>query len=173
MARPKSIDEFPLPETLAAPFEHFLNAMTDTGLSANTLDAYRRDLGRYLRHLSAQGVDRLQAAEQQHVAHLLRTHARGEICAARLGGEEFALLAGTETLDPAIALQLLGEIAAADMPHQTSRRTNTIDGEWILKTPENPRMAARTRRSSQHLARRFALPSVGYRDSVSALRISS
>ena len=47
----------------------------------------------------------------------LRTHARGEICAARLGGEEFALLAGTETLDPAIALQLLGEIAAADMPH--------------------------------------------------------
>ncbi|MBT7552066.1 MAG: site-specific integrase, partial [Gemmatimonadetes bacterium] len=56
MARPKSIDEFPLPETLAAPFEHFLNTMTDKGLSANTLDAYRRDLGRYLRHLSAQGV---------------------------------------------------------------------------------------------------------------------
>ena len=53
----------------------------------------------------------------QAIAHLLRTHARGEICAARLGGEEFALLAGTETLDPAIALQLLGEIAAADMPH--------------------------------------------------------
>ena len=53
----------------------------------------------------------------QAIAHLLRTHARGEIRAARLGGEEFALLAGTETLDPAIALQLLGEIAAADMPH--------------------------------------------------------
>ena len=29
----------------------------DNGLSANTLDAYRRDLNRYLHHLSAQGVE--------------------------------------------------------------------------------------------------------------------
>lgn len=50
-------------------------------------------------------------------AELIRTHARGEICAARLGGEEFALLAPADTLDSAIALQLLFEIRGAYMPH--------------------------------------------------------
>lgn len=50
-------------------------------------------------------------------AQLLRFHARGQICAARLGGEEFALLAPAEALDSAIALQLLVEIRGAYMPH--------------------------------------------------------
>ena len=53
----------------------------------------------------------------QALAILLRSHARGEICAARLGGEEFALLGSVEALDPAIALQLLREISGAEMPH--------------------------------------------------------
>ena len=109
MARPKSIDEFPLPETLAAPFEHFLNAMTDKGLSANTLDAYRRDLGRYLRHLSAQGVDRLQAAEQQHVAHLLRTLSEAGLSPSTMARNltsikrfhQYLLLQGTTEINPA------------------------------------------------------------------------
>ncbi|QYJ06251.1 GGDEF domain-containing protein [Qipengyuania flava] len=50
-------------------------------------------------------------------AQILSIHARGDICAARLGGEEFALLASCEALDPALALQLLGEIRGAYMPH--------------------------------------------------------
>ncbi len=50
-------------------------------------------------------------------AELLRLHARGTICAARLGGEEFALLAPASALDPALALQLLDEIRGAYMPH--------------------------------------------------------
>jgi diguanylate cyclase (GGDEF)-like protein len=50
-------------------------------------------------------------------AQILSIHARGEICAARLGGEEFALFGGAEALDPALALQLLGEIRGAYMPH--------------------------------------------------------
>lgn len=50
-------------------------------------------------------------------SELLRLHARGSICAARLGGEEFALLAPASLLDPALALQLLGEIRGAYMPH--------------------------------------------------------
>lgn len=53
----------------------------------------------------------------QTLAGLLRSHVRGEICAARLGGEEFALLGTAEALDPAIALQLLREIGDAAMPH--------------------------------------------------------
>ena len=60
MARPKSTPERPLPEALSTPCERFLKAMErDNGLAANTLDAYRRDLNRYLHHLSAQGVERL------------------------------------------------------------------------------------------------------------------
>ncbi|MBO6526234.1 diguanylate cyclase [Erythrobacter sp.] len=50
-------------------------------------------------------------------AQLVQIHARGGICAARLGGEEFALLAPVEALDSAIALQLLVEIRGAYMPH--------------------------------------------------------
>lgn len=50
-------------------------------------------------------------------AQILKIHARGDICAARLGGEEFALFAKSEALDPALALQLLGEIRGAYMPH--------------------------------------------------------
>lgn len=51
------------------------------------------------------------------LAALLGSHARGEICAARIGGEEFGLLGSAEALDPAIALQVLHEIGGATMPH--------------------------------------------------------
>lgn len=51
------------------------------------------------------------------VARLLADHARGNVRAARIGGEEFALLGPSAALDPATALQLLSEIRAADMPH--------------------------------------------------------
>ena len=74
MARPKSTPEHPLPKALALSREHFLQAMErDKGLAANTLDAYRRDLNRYLHHLSAQGVERVEAVQHQHIAHLLHS----------------------------------------------------------------------------------------------------
>ncbi len=44
-------------------------------------------------------------------------HARGTIHAARLGGEEFALLGPADALDPALALRLLEEIRNHAMPH--------------------------------------------------------
>ena len=72
MARPKKMDAEALPESLAVPLAHFLNAMgNDKGLAANTLDAYRRDLNRYLRHLVQLGIARIDAVEQQHVAKLM------------------------------------------------------------------------------------------------------
>ena len=74
MARPKSTPERPLPKALATPCELFLKAMErDKGLAANTLDAYRRDLNRYLHHLSAQGIKRIEAVQHQHIAHLLHS----------------------------------------------------------------------------------------------------
>ena len=72
MARPKKMDTEALPELLAVPLANFLNAMgNDKGLAANTLDAYRRDLNRYLRHLVQLGIVRIDAVEQQHVAKLM------------------------------------------------------------------------------------------------------
>ncbi len=74
MARPKSTPKRPLPAALSIPCEHFLKAMErDNGLAANTLDAYRRDLSRYLHHLSAQGVECLEAVQHQHIAQLLHS----------------------------------------------------------------------------------------------------
>ena len=74
MARPKSTAGEPLPEPLAAPLARFLNAMEcDKGLATNTLDAYRRDLGRYLHRLAQQGIERVETIEQQHVALLLHS----------------------------------------------------------------------------------------------------
>ena len=45
----------------------------DNGLAANTLDAYRRDLNRYLHHLSTQGVEHIEAVQHQHIARLLHS----------------------------------------------------------------------------------------------------
>ena len=110
MGRPKSIDESPLPESLATPFADFLYAMENLkGLADNTLDAYRRDLGRYLRHLSTCGVDHLQSAEQQHVAQLMSTLSDAGLSPSTIARNltsikrfhQYLLLQGTAELNPA------------------------------------------------------------------------
>jgi|TARA_R100000049_G_C1955004_1_gene107677 diguanylate cyclase (GGDEF)-like protein len=53
----------------------------------------------------------------QEVARLIQAHAGDGVSAARLGGEEFALLGTTEALPPGKAMQLLAEIREAEMPH--------------------------------------------------------
>lgn len=70
-------------------------------------------------------------------AELLAIHARGEICAARLGGEEFALLASADTLDPAIALQVLGEIRGAYMPHGEQITASIGVADAVVSGPED------------------------------------
>ena len=70
-------------------------------------------------------------------AELLAIHARGEICAARLGGEEFALLASADTLDPAIALQVLGEIRGAYMPHGEQITASIGVADAVVTGPED------------------------------------
>ena len=70
-------------------------------------------------------------------ADLLAIHAGGEICAARLGGEEFALLASADTLDPAIALQVLGEIRGAYMPHGEQITASIGVADAVVAGPED------------------------------------
>ncbi len=61
-----------LPVGLAHPLNKFLTSMDkDRGLAANTLDAYRRDLYRYLRHLTSLGVTTYTDVKQEHISQLL------------------------------------------------------------------------------------------------------
>ena len=53
----------------------------------------------------------------QELARLIDAHAGDDVRAARLGGEEFALLGTTDALPPGKAMQLLAEIREAAMPH--------------------------------------------------------
>jgi len=104
-----------LPGALERPLERFLTSMSqEKGLSANTIDAYRRDLRRYLHSLVQQGVESLEQVRQQHVARLLHqlrdaglspsTLARNLTSCKRFHG--FLLMQGalqhdpTENLDP-------------------------------------------------------------------------
>lgn len=52
-----------------AQVERFLDHLSvERGLSPNTIEAYRRDLGRYVQFLGAQGVRDVAEASEQHVA---------------------------------------------------------------------------------------------------------
>ena len=64
----------PLPSSLEEALRRFLTSMEqDKGRSPNTIDAYRRDLRRYLESLVQQQVETPEGARQEHVAHLLRS----------------------------------------------------------------------------------------------------
>lgn len=61
-----------IPTALEESLHRFLIAMReDRGLSPSTVEAYGRDLNRYLRVLAQQGVTSLQQAGQEHVVRLL------------------------------------------------------------------------------------------------------
>ncbi len=63
----------PLPPGLQLPLEQFIASIEqDKGRSPNTVDAYRRDLQRYLHTLSQQGVSAPQQALQENISRLLR-----------------------------------------------------------------------------------------------------
>ncbi len=93
-------------------------------------------------------IDRFKSVNDRHghdvgdevlraFSQLLAHHAREEISAARIGGEEFALLGSSKVLDAAIALQLLVEIRSAPMPHgeQVTASIGVADG--IAATPDD------------------------------------
>ncbi|MEN8162451.1 MAG: site-specific integrase, partial [Myxococcota bacterium] len=57
---------------LEAALDGFLHhAAVERGLSARTLEAYRRDLGRFLARLAREGVRSASAVERRHVTGFL------------------------------------------------------------------------------------------------------
>ncbi|WP_300683010.1 site-specific tyrosine recombinase XerD [Nocardioides sp.] len=90
----------------------------ERGLSANTLQAYRRDLGRYLDFLAGVGIEdlgsvtestiteyqmRLAEGSPEHPA--LSTTSRARMLVAVRGFHKFALADGLTTTDPAAAVR--------------------------------------------------------------------
>lgn len=81
----------------------------DNGLAANTLDAYRRDLNRYLHHLSAQGVEHIEAVQHQHITQLLHSLRDAGLTASTMARNltsikrfhQYLLLKGATTHNPA------------------------------------------------------------------------
>ena len=57
-----------LPPALASLFDRYNEfLMVDKGSADNTVDAYRRDLRRYLEGLAAEGIGSIDAAGTEHV----------------------------------------------------------------------------------------------------------
>lgn len=90
----------------------------ERGLSANTLSSYRRDLRRYVEHLSGHGVDDVARVDEAAVSAFLMGLREGEgehpplsaASAARTlvavrGFHRFALREGLTTVDPAAAVR--------------------------------------------------------------------
>ncbi|HBM72974.1 MAG TPA: hypothetical protein DD436_10190, partial [Erythrobacter sp.] len=90
-------------------FEGFADSGASLRLMVIDIDRFKRINDRFGHDMG----DRVL----QTIATVLLSHARGDICAARLGGEEFAMLSRSDALDPALALQLLREIRTSEMPH--------------------------------------------------------
>ena len=71
MARPTTHNA-PLPEALQNALDDFLDyTEQDKGLSNNTLDAYRRDLRRYLSKLADRQITQPESIQQEHIARIL------------------------------------------------------------------------------------------------------
>ena len=111
---PKNAGDQPLPPALERALERFLTSMTqDKGLSANTIDAYRRDLLRYLQTLVKQDIESLEEVRHEHVSHLLHllsdaglspsTMARNLTSIKRF--HQFLLLQGALQHDPTDSLE--------------------------------------------------------------------
>lgn len=111
---PKNAGDRPLPSVLERALKRFLTSMTqDKGLSANTIDAYRRDLLRYLQTLVNQDIESLEEVRHEHVSHLLHllsdaglspsTMARNLTSIKRF--HQFLLLQGALQHDPTDSLE--------------------------------------------------------------------
>ncbi|MCA5893583.1 site-specific tyrosine recombinase XerD [Isoptericola sp. NEAU-Y5] len=76
---------------LATPLRDYLaHLRVERGLSANTLAAYRRDLGRYARHLATLGRSRLDQVAEADVTAYVGVLRRGEDGAAALSASSTA-----------------------------------------------------------------------------------
>jgi integrase/recombinase XerD len=98
----------PAAPTLPEGVDEYLLALdVERGLSANTINAYRRDLGQYLDFL--EGAEPDQSSVDQYVAHLRAAHLAsstvGRKLAAIRGLHRFLVAEGLRQTDPTLLLE--------------------------------------------------------------------
>ena len=119
---------------------YLAHLQVERGLAANTLAAYRRDLDRYLAHLSALGVAAPAEVREEHVAAFLAAIRTGEdggrplvaTSAARAvvavrQFHRFLLLEGTAATDPA------GEVRPPGTPQRLPKALSVGEVERLLE----------------------------------------
>ena len=139
MARPPARkNAAALPAALARPLEAFLLSMQrDKGLSPNTLDAYRRDLNRYLYQLVKLGITSPAAIQQEHITQLLRGLRDSGLCAATMARNltsikrlhQYLLLSGACQHNPSETL---------DSPKLERKLPDVLSDEEIAALMESP-----------------------------------
>jgi integrase/recombinase XerD len=119
---------------------YLAHLQVERGLAQNTLAAYRRDLDRYLAHLSALGVAAPAEVREEHVAAFLAAIRTGEdggrplvaTSAARAvvavrQFHRFLLLEGAATTDPA------GEVRPPGTPQRLPKALSVAEVERLLE----------------------------------------
>ncbi len=124
----------------------------ERGSSQHTLAAYRRDLGRYLSFLSAQGVQRPEQVQEAHVT--------GFLGALRAGDPDHPPLAATSAARAVVAVRGLHRFLALE-------QEVTHDPARAVTPPAPPRRLPKALRVDQ-VERLLAAASVG--DTAAALR---
>lgn len=129
-----------MPATPAAAVRGYLDHLrVERGLAANTLAAYRRDLDRYLAHLTVLGLSAIEQVREQHVSSFLvalrsgsdggspltASSAARAVVAVR-GLHKFLVLEGMSPLDPA------GEVRPPSPPRRLPKAIAVGEVEALL-----------------------------------------
>lgn len=128
-----------LPVSLQHTLNRFLTAMEqDRGLTSNTLDAYRRDLTRYLSSLEQQGIASLDDVRSRHVLGFLQqlhdqgrqpsTLARNITSLKRF--HRYLLLQGITRLDPAAGVE------SPRLQRRSPACLSALEVELLLDAPD-------------------------------------
>ncbi len=128
-----------LPVSLQHTLNRFLTAMEqDRGLTSNTLDAYRRDLTRYLSSLVQQDVATLDDVRSRHVLSFLQQlHDRGRqpsTLARNITSlkrfHRYLLLQGITSLDP------VAEVESPRLQRRSPACLSALEVELLLDAPD-------------------------------------
>ena len=122
------------PDAAARAYLHHL--AVERGSAANTLDAYRRDLQRYLEHLTATGLDDLGAVREADVSGFVAALRSGPApLAASSASRALAAVRGLHrfaALDGLVADDVARDVTPPDRPVRLPRTLDVDEVEQLL-----------------------------------------
>ena len=124
--------------TLAEALAEYLGALgSERGLATNTLDAYRRDLGPYLEHLSNIGHTSVESVTAQAVRDYMADLRRGDLAPASIARK----LSAVRGLHRFLVTEDLAEVdptASLETPKRTFSLPKALTVEDVLRLLEAP-----------------------------------